>query len=277
MFLDSFFVVALSLINVQFNPCAMKALLKPIYKGYEFLLERDVSSGRKPEHIAIIMDGNRRLAERLGITPSKGHRMGAEKVEDVLDWCIGLGIKNITVYAFSMENFQRPKEEVENLFDLFEEYFYKIAEDERIHKNKVRVKAIGRIELFPERMRKAIAVAEERTKSYEDFQFNLAIAYGGRQEIIDAVKEIAEKVRLGEMEASKIDEGTMTKYLYTNGLPDPDLVIRTSGEERISGFLLWQSAYSELYFCESYWPGFRKIDLLRAIRTYQQRERRYGR
>lgn len=251
--------------------------MKPVYKGYEFLLERDVSSGRKPEHIAIIMDGNRRLAERLGITPSKGHRMGAEKVEDVLDWCIGLGIKNITVYAFSMENFQRPKEEVENLFDLFEEYFYKIAEDERIHKNNVRVKAIGRIELFPERMRKAIAVAEERTKSYEDFQFNLAIAYGGRQEIIDAVKEIAEKVRQGEIEASKIDEGTMANYLYTNGLPDPDLVIRTSGEERISGFLLWQSAYSELYFCESYWPGFRKIDLLRAIRTYQQRERRYGR
>ncbi|MFQ5815846.1 MAG: polyprenyl diphosphate synthase [Candidatus Hydrothermarchaeaceae archaeon] len=255
----------------------MKGLWKPIYKGYELLLERDVNSGRKPEHIAIIMDGNRRLAERLGVKPWRGHRMGAEKLEEVLDWCIDLGVKNITAYAFSMENFDRSEEEVESLFDLFEEYFYKVASDERIHGNKTRVKAIGRVEMFPERVRKAIAEAEERTKDYDDFHFNIAIAYGGRQEILDAVKEIARKVERKELDANTIDEGTMAKYLYTNGLPDPDLVIRTSGEERISGFLLWQSAYSELYFCESYWPGFRKIDLLRAIRTFQQRERRFGR
>jgi len=255
----------------------MKGLLKPAYKGYEILLERNVNSGRKPKHIAIIMDGNRRLAERLGIKPWEGHRMGADRVEDVLEWCIDLKIENITVYAFSMENFTRPKDEIEKIFDLFEEYFYKISEDTKIHKNNVKVKAIGRIELFPERVQKAISVAEERTKDYEDFQFSLAIAYGGRQEIIDAVKMIAVKVAEGQIDADTISEKTMANYLYTNGLPDPDLVIRTSGEERISGFLLWQSAYSELYFCESYWPGFRKIDLLRAIRTYQQRERRYGR
>jgi tritrans,polycis-undecaprenyl-diphosphate synthase [geranylgeranyl-diphosphate specific] len=255
----------------------VKGLWKPIYKGYEFLLERDVKSGRKPEHIAIIMDGNRRLAEKLGVKPWKGHRMGAEKLEEVLDWCIDLGIKNITAYAFSMENFRRPKKEVEELFDLFEEYFYKIAKDERIHRNRTRVKAIGRVELFPERVRKAIAEAESCTRNYHKFKLNIAIAYGGRQEILDAVKKIAREVKTGELDADTIDEKTMARYLYTNGLPDPDLVIRTSGEERISGFLLWQSAYSELYFCESYWPGFRKIDLLRAIRTYQQRERRFGR
>lgn len=254
----------------------MKGLWKPVYKGYEFLLEKEVNKGRKPEHIAVIMDGNRRLAERAGIKPWRGHRMGAEKLEEVLEWCIQLGIKNITAYAFSMENFDRPSEEVEKLFDLFEEYFYKVADDARIHKNKTRVKAIGRVELFPDRVREAIAVAEERTKDYDDFHLNIAIAYGGRQEILDAVKEIAQKVERGELDANSIDEGMIGKHLYTNGSPDPDLVIRTSGEERISGFLLWQSAYSELYFCESYWPGFRKIDLLRAIRTYQQRERRFG-
>ncbi|MEE8167832.1 MAG: polyprenyl diphosphate synthase [Candidatus Hydrothermarchaeales archaeon] len=255
----------------------MKGLLTPIYKGYEWLLESEVKSGKKPEHIAIIMDGNRRLAEKVGITSWQGHRMGAEKVEDVLQWCIDLGIRNITAYAFSTENFDRPKEEVEKLFDLFEEYFYKISEDERIHRNKCRVKAIGRVERFPERVRKAIRKAEERTKDYDDFHFNVAVAYGGRQEILDAVKEIAEKVKSGELQASAIDEAVIGKHLYTNGLPDPDLIVRTSGEERISGFLLWQSAYSELYFCESYWPGFRKIDLLRAIRTFQQRKRRFGR
>jgi tritrans,polycis-undecaprenyl-diphosphate synthase [geranylgeranyl-diphosphate specific] len=131
--------------------------------------------------------------------------------------------------------------------------------------------------LFPERVRKAIAEAESCTRNYHKFKLNIAIAYGGRQEILDAVKKIAREVKTGELDADTIDEKTMARYLYTNGLPDPDLVIRTSGEERISGFLLWQSAYSELYFCESYWPGFRKIDLLRAIRTYQQRERRFGR
>jgi len=255
----------------------LTALWKPIYKSYEWKLEREVKMDRMPQHIAIIMDGNRRLAERFGIRPWEGHRMGAEKLEDVLDWCLDLGIKTITAYAFSTENFNRPKEELEGLFDLFEEYFNKVTKDRKIHNNRTRVKAIGRIERFPKRIRDAIQRAEEATKDYDNFYLNLAVAYGGRQEVLDAVKKIANKVREGSLELGTIDEKTISKNLYTNGLSDPDLVIRTSGEERISGFLIWQSAYSELYFCESFWPGFRKIDFLRAIRTFQQRKRRFGR
>ncbi|MFH1774790.1 MAG: polyprenyl diphosphate synthase [Methanobacteriota archaeon] len=251
-------------------------LLKPIYKSYEWMLEREVKNGRKPEHIAIIMDGNRRMAERLGLKPWQGHRMGAEKIETVLDWCLDLDIKTVTAYAFSTENFRRPEEEVEKLFDLFEEYFNKVAANEKIHRYKARVRAIGKTENFPERVKKAIKNAEEATKDYNNFHLNLAVAYGGRQEILDAVKKIANDVREGKLDINAVDETTISKNLYTNGLPDPDLIIRTSGEERISGFLLWQSAYSELYFCESYWPGFRKIDFLRAIRTFQLRKRRFG-
>jgi tritrans,polycis-undecaprenyl-diphosphate synthase [geranylgeranyl-diphosphate specific] len=253
------------------------ALWRPIYRAYEWKLEREVKKGRIPRHIAIIMDGNRRLAERLGLRPWEGHRLGAEKVEDVLNWCMDLGIKTVTAYAFSTENFNRPREEVEKLFDLFEEYFNRVAEDEKTHKNRMRVRAIGRIERFPRRVRAAIRRAEEATKHYDNFYLNLAVAYGGRQEVVDAVRKIASKVKAGRLELEGIDEKAVSKHLYTNGLPDPDLIIRTSGEERISGFLLWQSAYSELYFCESFWPGFRKIDFLRAIRTFQQRKRRFGR
>lgn len=252
-------------------------LTKPIYALYELSLESDVKRYKMPKHIAIIMDGNRRLAERFGLKPWEGHRLGADKVEDVLEWCIDLGIETITVYAFSTENFDRPKEEVEKLFDLFVEYFNKIARDKRIHKNRTRVKAIGKIERFPERVREAILYAADATKDYDNLQFNLAMAYGGRQEVLDALKKIAEDVKSGKTDVSTITESTISENLYTNGLPDPDLIIRTSGEERISGFLLWQSAYSELYFCESYWPGFRKIDFLRAIRTFQRRKRRFGR
>lgn len=251
-------------------------LAKPVYRLYEWSLDNDVKKHKIPEHVAIIMDGNRRLAERLGITPWQGHLLGAEKVEDVLEWCLDLGIKTTTVYAFSTENFDRPKEEVEKLFDIFEEYFNKIAKDERIHKNRARVKAIGKVEKFPEKVRKAIKRAEDATKDYDDFQVNFAVAYGGRQEVLDALKKIAGDVRSGKIDVNEITESTISNNLYTNGLPDPDLIIRTSGEERISGFLLWQSAYSELYFCESYWPGFRRIDFLRAIRTFQQRKRRFG-
>ncbi len=254
----------------------LDTLLKPLYIGYTWNLERKVKNAEKPEHIGIIMDGNRRLAERVGILPWEGHRMGAKKAEDVIEWCIEIGIKTTTLYSFSMENFSRPKDELEPLFDLFEEYFKKIAQDEQIHKNKIRVKAIGRVKMLPERVRKAIKIAEDATKEYDRFYINFAMAYGGRQEVVDAVKKIANDVKEGKLELNSIDEKTVADNLYTNGARDPDLVIRTSGEERISGFLLWQSAYSELYFCESYWPGFRKIDFLRAIRTYQQRKRRYG-
>jgi len=252
-------------------------ILTPLYRAYEWFLERRVRQGKLPEHIGVIMDGNRRLARRLGAQPWMGHRLGAQKLEEFLEWCIQLGIKTVTTYAFSTENFRRPKDEVEKLFDIFEEYFYKIADDERIHRNRVRIKAIGKIERFPERVRRAIRHAERCTSGYDNLLLNVAMAYGGRQEIVDAFRKMGEKIERGEMRASEITEEEVSRHLYTTGLPDPDLIIRTSGEERISGFLLWQSAYSELYFCESYWPGFRKIDFLRALRTYQQRQRRFGR
>jgi tritrans,polycis-undecaprenyl-diphosphate synthase [geranylgeranyl-diphosphate specific] len=252
-------------------------ILYPVYRLYEWFLERQVKAKPIPQHIAVIMDGNRRLARKLGSPPWVGHRLGAQKLEEFLEWCVQLGIKTVTTYAFSTENFSRPKEEVEKLFDIFEEYFYKVAEDERIHRNRVRIKAIGKVERFPERVQKAIAYAEEKTKHYDNLILNVAVAYGGRQEIVDAFKKMAEKIERGEMSSDEISEATIAQHLYTNGTPDPDLIIRTSGEERISGFLLWQSAYAELYFCETYWPGFRKIDFLRALRTYQQRQRRFGR
>lgn len=251
-------------------------LLKPVYILYEFLLERRVKKGTIPEHIAIIMDGNRRLARSMGKAPSFGHRKGAERLEEVIEWCVELGIKSVTTYAFSTENFNRSREEIEALFDLFEEYFYRVAREERIHRHGVRVRAIGRREKFPERVERAIEFAEERTKQHENLFLNIALAYGGRQEIVDATKKIAGEVSEGSVDPESIDEKLISSHLYTNASPDPDLIIRTSGEERISGFLLWQSAYSELYFCDTFWPGFRKIDFLRALRTYQERERRHG-
>lgn len=251
-------------------------LLKPVYILYEFLLEREVRKGKLPRHIAIIMDGNRRLARRMGKSSSFGHRRGAERLEEVIEWCGDLGIKSVTTYGFSTENFNRSREEVEYLFDLFEEYFYKVARDEKIHRNGVRVRAIGRREKFPSRVKKAIEFAEQETSHHRKLYLNVALGYGGRQEIVDATRRIAREVKEGSIGEGSIDENLISSYLYTNGSPDPDLIIRTSGEERISGFLLWQSAYSELYFSDTFWPGFRKIDFLRALRTYQERERRWG-
>lgn len=255
----------------------LKVLARPVYRFYEYLLERDVKDGDIPTHIGVIMDGNRRAANMLNILPWEGHRLGAEKVNDLIEWCIGLGIGTVTLYAFSTENFRRTKEELDHLFDLFEEYLNNVAGDRRIHSNRVRVKAIGKIRLFPERVQRAVRRAEKATEGYSDFLLQLAMGYGGREEVLHAVRSIAMEVKEGRLTPSDITEETISKRLYTKGSPDPQLIIRTSGEERISNFLLWQSAYSELYFCETYWPMFRRIDLLRAIRTYQRRERRFGR
>jgi len=225
------------------------------------------------------MDGNRRMAIKiLKDNPTKGHYIGAKKVREFLRWCIDLNIKIVTLYSFSLENFNRPKKEVEALMNLFESEFRNIADDEDIHKYRVRIKAIGRLELLPERVREAIKYAEDRTKDYDNHYVNVAIAYGGQQELVDAVKKIAKKIKNNEMDIEDITMKTISKHLYTAHLPhpNPDLIIRTSGEERISNFLIWQSSYSELYFCETYWPQFRKIDFLRAIRDYQNRKRRFG-
>jgi tritrans,polycis-undecaprenyl-diphosphate synthase [geranylgeranyl-diphosphate specific] len=222
------------------------------------------------------MDGNRRFAKELGLEPIEGHALGRAKLEEVLDWCLELGIKVVTVYAFSTENIKRSPEELKALLELFTESFKKAGDDEKVHKNKVRIKAIGRVDILPKKTQQAIKYAEERTKEYDNYYLNIAIAYGGREEILNAVKRIASDVKNGKLSEKHINEEIISSYLYTKDLPDPDLILRTSGEERISNFLLWQLAYSELYFADVYWPELRKIDFLRAIRAYQYRQRRFG-
>ena len=247
------------------------------YSKYEDKLETEVLQGNIPEHIAIIMDGNRRYAaEVLKADEKEGHIKGKDKLEEVLEWCYKVKVKTLSVYAFSTENFSREEEEVSFLFDLMEETIMHFADDEKTHKNRVRLRIIGEKDLFPDGFKNAVAYAEERTKDYSDFSLNIAVAYGGRQEIVKAVKEIAKDVLDGKMDVKDIDELAISRHMYTYEMPDPDLMLRTSGELRISNFLLWQMAYSELYFADVYWPGFRYIDFLRAIRSYQQRKRRYG-
>lgn len=251
--------------------------LKPVYKLYEWYISRNLKEENMPKHVAIIMDGNRRYSKIQGNVPViDGHKRGVGTLEKVLDWCVDLGIEIVTAYAFSTENFNRSDKEVEGLMKLFQENFEGIANNKKIHKNEVRVKAVGNLELLPENVRQAIKVAEDSTASYKKRQVNIAIGYDGRLEIIDATKKIARDVKDGKINPEDIDEDLINKNLYTAGLEDPNLIIRTSGEERLSGFLLWQSSYSELYFCDSLWPELRKVDFLRALRSYQQRERRYG-
>ncbi len=230
-----------------------------------------------PNHIAIIMDGNRRFASLEGKDPFEGHLAGKDKLEDVLEWCVDLGIHILTVYAFSTENFKRSKPEVESIMSLFEENFLKVATDDRIHKNKVRITVLGQKELLPERVRKAIDKAEEESSIHSDYFLNLAVAYGGREELINAIRAISHDISDGKISEDDIDEKLVSNYLYTADFPDPDLVLRTSGEVRISNFLLWQLAYSELYFTDIYWPGLTFTEFLKAIRSYQLRLRRYGR
>ncbi len=246
------------------------------YRQYEKRLLKEVQLNPPPQHVAIIMDGNRRFARELGLGPTEGHKEGRNKLEEILNWGMEVGVKILTVYAFSSENQSRNGEEIEELMKLFEESFYRAADDERVQKHRIRIRALGMIDMLPESVRKAIAYAEEKTKDFDGYSLNLAIAYSGREEIIQAIREIASKVQKGEMQPSEIDEKLFSGYLYTKEFPDPDLILRTSGEVRVSNFLLWQLAYSELYFVDVYWPGFRKIDFLRAVRSYQQRTRRYG-
>lgn len=258
----------------------LKTILSAIgvYKLYEKWLQYQVKNDNKPEHIAIILDGNRRWASGQSLAPWLGHRFGARRIEQLLDWCLDLNVKSVTLYAFSTENFQRPQQEVEEVMRIAEEKLRAVLTDERLHKNKVRVKVIGRLELLPKSLQQLIWEVEQATKGYDQHFINVALAYGGRAEIVDAARKIAREVEAGKLKLDAIDEQVFEKYLYTAYLPkqDPDLIIRTSGEERLSGFLLWQSAYSELCFLDVYWPEFRRIDLLRAMRTYQQRKRRFG-
>ncbi|MDD1776752.1 MAG: polyprenyl diphosphate synthase [Candidatus Helarchaeota archaeon] len=246
--------------------------LYPIQSLYKWFLWRKINQTEKPKHVGIILDGNRRYARAQGLEIWAGHELGAKKVEEVLAYCWELGIRTITLYAFSIENFERPKPEVDRIMKLAQQKFKELSTHPLIFKYKVRVRAIGRKELLPIEVREAIAEVEEKTKQFDDYHLNVAIAYSGRAEIVDAVRTL-----LQDKTRTEIDEATFEHYLYTAGQPDPDLIIRTSGEYRISGFLLWQAAYSELYFSEKYWPEMSKIDLWRAVHDYQKRHRRFGR
>ncbi|MDI9644108.1 MAG: polyprenyl diphosphate synthase [Candidatus Verstraetearchaeota archaeon] len=247
-----------------------------VYKYYERRLYNSIKNGKIPRHVGLILDGNRRWAKELGMEPTVGHEYGFEKLKEVLQWCWDLEIETVTVYALSTENLSRPKEEVEALIRLAERAFKDVLESKEVHERKVRIRALGRLHLLKDELREAIKKAEEATKEYNNRRLNVAIAYGGRAEILDAAKRMVSEVVLGRLRIEEINEKTFSRFLYTYEDPDPDLIIRTSGEERLSGFLLWQSAYSEFCFMDVYWPELRRIDLLRAIRTYQKRHRRFG-
>ncbi|MFP3292776.1 MAG: polyprenyl diphosphate synthase [Nitrososphaeria archaeon] len=247
------------------------------YRLYEWLLERQVLSGPIPAHVGIVLDGNRRWAEERGLPRWLGHRYGADRLEEALRWILDLGVRTTTVYALSIENMERrPREEVDRILELIRERALRLAADPLVHGRRVRVRLIGDRSRLPPEVRGALEEAERATEGYDSFFLNLAIAYSGRDEIVRAARRAAEMVASGALRPEDIDEELMSSLMYTGGLPDPDLIIRTSGETRLSGFLLWQSAYSEFVILDVYWPEFRRIDLLRAIRTYQGRSRRFG-
>ncbi len=247
-----------------------------IAKIYEKFLFRQVRSREVPKHVAIIMDGNRRYARKRGMPAFMGHVFGSKKAEKVLEWCRELGIKIVTLYAFSTENFRRSEEEKKRIFDLFKREMKRLVEDHRTHKNGMRVKIIGKKGELPEDIVKVIDEVERRTAGYNRFFLNIAFAYGGRQEIVDAVKNLLKDVELGKIDPGEIDENVFSKYLYSdNGYQTVDILIRTGGEQRLSNFLPWQSAESLTVFLDVYWPSFRKIDLLRAVRTWQSLRTRF--
>jgi undecaprenyl diphosphate synthase len=236
--------------------------------------ERRIRAETIPRHIAVIMDGNGRWAERRGLDRVQGHRAGIEAVRATVRAAHELGVRFLTLYAFSTENWSRPKGEVDALMGLLEHYL--AAELEELDRNGIRLRAIGRIDRLPEVARVKLEEALERTRDNSEMTVVFALSYGGRSEIADAARKLARDVEQGKLDPEQIDEKTFSAYLYDPELPDPDLLIRTGGEARVSNFLLWQIAYAELHVTDVMWPDFRKNDLVAAVLDYQQRERRYG-
>jgi short-chain Z-isoprenyl diphosphate synthase len=254
----------------------------PVYQLYEERLARQVSARPPPQHVGIILDGNRRYARREGLPHAReAYRLGAEKLDDVIEWCVGLGIPAVTLWVCSTENFERPADQVAGILAAVERKMQAVARDPQVHRHRVRVRAIGRLELLPPTALAAIRAAEDATAGYDGMQLSIAVAYGGREEIADAVRKLlqeaaAEGRTLAEA-AGRVTPEAIGRCLYLADAPSPDLIIRSSGEVRLSGFLLWQSAASEFYFSDVLWPAFRRIDFLRAIRSFQERTRRFGR
>ena len=257
-------------------------IIRLLYFLYERRLLHYVQEGPLPRHVGIILDGNRRYARQHGLTdPQEIYRLGAQKLDDVLDWCGKLRIPALTLWLFSTENLNRSPEEVSGILAAIEEKLRMLAQAPEIHRRHVRVRAVGKLEILPESTVAAIHTAEMATARYNTMTLTIAVGYAGREEIADALRAMLEdKAKQGKGLhdiMKEITQKEIGRYLYAADLPDPDLIIRTSGEIRLSGFLLWQSAYSEFYFSDVYWPAFRKIDFLRAVRAFQQRQRRFGR
>ena len=258
-----------------------RTLVWPLYWGYEHRLEREVGGGPMPAHIGLILDGNRRFARGHGFESVMGHHFGVRKLRAFLEWCVEFSVRHVTLYVFSTENFKRAPDEVEYLLNLFVRESEKLLLSPRLRADRIRVKVIGQRYRLPPHVIEASEALEVSTAGHDGMLLTIALAYGGREEIADAVRDllqeaVSKKISMEEL-ASSLSADELSRHLYTAGMPDPDFIIRTSGEQRLSGFLLWQSAYSEFYFCDALWPEFRRIDFLRALRSYQRRERRYGR
>jgi len=236
--------------------------------------ERRIRTDRLPRHVAVIMDGNGRWAERRGLSRIEGHRAGLEAVRAVVRAAHELAIRNLTLYAFSLENWSRPKAEVDELMRLLEHYLE--AEREEVMRNRIRVRAIGRADLLPPGVRRRLEQVIEESKENGEMTLVFAISYGGRAEIVDAARKLLRDFELGKVDPERLDEKTFAAYLYEPELPDPDLLIRTGGESRVSNFLLWQIAYTEIHSTEVMWPDFRKGHFVEALLDYQSRERRFG-
>jgi len=236
--------------------------------------EKHIKYKKMPEHIAIIMDGNGRWAEKRGMPRTMGHREGSNNIRRIVNYCSSLGIKYLTVYAFSTENWNRPKSEVDTLMSLLEEYLKKA--DKELKDKNVRIRIIGSMDRLSPSIRNEIKRVIKSTEKNTGLNFIIAFNYGGRDEILHAAQSVAKDVRDGKISVESIDKDTFEKYLYTEGIPDPDLLIRTSGELRISNFLLWQLAYTEMWFTDVLWPDFREKHIDEAIESYQNRNRRYG-
>ena len=261
---------------------AASLLLRFLYWLYERRLFDQLQRRPMPRHIGIILDGNRRHARKRGLSdPCEIYQRGAEKLDDILNWCADLRIPALTLWVFSTENLKRTQAEVSGILSAIEAKVAALAHDPFMHQKRVRIQAIGRLDLLPESVVTAIRAAETATAQYDLMTLTIAVGYGGREEIADAVRSfIKMQAREGASLSDVIERITpeaIACHLYAADLPDPDLIIRTSGEIRLSGFLLWQSVYSEFYFTDVLWPAFRKVDFLRAIRAYQARNRRFGR
>lgn len=253
---------------------SVKSLIKSlIYPWYEKRLIRKLDFSKTPHHIGIIVDGNRRWAKANTVETKSGHQAGADKILEFLNWCEEAEVKIVTIWLLSTDNFKRSKEELEELLKIIANVVEELSA-----KNRWNIKVVGAIDVLPEWMAEQFKTLPTTPKSKIDV--NIAIGYGGRREIVDAIKSYLHNERDKgasiEQAAAELNIETISKYLYTAGQPDPDLLIRTSGEQRLGGFLLWQSTHSEFYFCEAYWPDFRHVDFLRALRSYSQRQRRFG-